>query len=129
VSALFVDTSIWVDFFRGVPLPALEGALQDGLVVLAPIVAAELLSATLSKVERRSLVELLEDLPLHPTPLEHWLAVGTLRAHLSKKGLSVSTPDAHIAACAIEAGAVLWSKDAIFRKVAKASSLRLFEAE
>jgi predicted nucleic acid-binding protein len=129
VSALFVDTSIWVDFFRGVPLPALEGALQDGLVVLAPIVAAELLSATLSKVERRSLVELLEDLPLHPTPLEHWLAVGALRAQLSRKGLSVSTPDAHIAECAIEAGAVLWSNDAIFRKVAKASSLRLFEAE
>ncbi len=129
MSALFVDTSVWVDFFRGVPLPALEGALQDGLVVLAPVVAAELLSATLSKAERRLLVGLLEDLPLHPTPLEHWLAVGTLRANLSKKGLSVSTPDAHVAECAIEAGALLWSNDAIFRKVSKASSLRLFEAQ
>jgi predicted nucleic acid-binding protein len=128
VSALFVDTSVWVEFFRGVPLPELESALQDGLVVLAPVVAAELSSAPLSKTERRSLVELIEDLPLHPAPLEHWLAVGALRAQLAKKGVFVSTPDAHIAQCAIEAGAPLWSKDAIFLKVAKASSLRLFDA-
>jgi predicted nucleic acid-binding protein len=127
VSALFVDTSVWVEFFRGVPLLPLEEALHDGVVVLAPIVAAELLSAPLSKVERRSLTEFIEDLPLHPTPLEHWLAVGALRAQLAKKGLSISTPDAHLAACAIEAGAVLWSNDAIFRRAAKASALLLFE--
>ncbi|HEY2405149.1 MAG TPA: PIN domain-containing protein [Polyangiaceae bacterium] len=127
MSALFVDTSVWVEFFRGVPLPPLDDALRDGLVVLAPIVAAELLSAPLSKVERRSLASFLQDLPRHPTPLEHWLAVGALRAQLSKKGLSVSTPDAHIAACAIEARAALWSNDAIFRKVAKQSPLRLFQ--
>ena len=128
MSALFVDTSVWVEFFRGVPLPLLEEALHDGLVVLAPIVASELLSAPLSKAGRRSLVALLRDLPLHPTPLDHWLAVGALRAQLSKKGLSLSTPDAHVAECALEAGAALWSNDAIFRKVAKVSPLRLFEA-
>ncbi|HEY4157537.1 MAG TPA: PIN domain-containing protein [Polyangiaceae bacterium] len=128
MSALFVDTSVWVEFFRGVPLPPLDDALRDGLVVLAPIVAAELLSAPLSKTERRSLASFLQDLPLHPTPVDHWLAVGALRAQLSKKGLSVSTPDAHIAACAIEARAALWSNDAIFRKVAGQSSLRLFQA-
>jgi predicted nucleic acid-binding protein len=119
---------VWVEFFRGVPLPPLDDALRDGLVVLAPIVAAELLSAPLSKTERRSLASFLQDLPLHPTPVDHWLAVGALRAQLSKKGLSVSTPDAHIAACAIEARAALWSNDAIFRKVAGQSSLRLFQA-
>ncbi|HTM46644.1 MAG TPA: PIN domain-containing protein [Polyangiaceae bacterium] len=107
-------------------LPRLEDALHDGLVVLPPLVAAELLSAQLSKAERRGLLALLEDLPLHPTPFAHWRAVGELRAHFSAQGYSVSTPDAHIAACAIEAGAPLWSKDAIFRKLAKASALQLF---
>ncbi|HWZ88879.1 MAG TPA: PIN domain-containing protein [Polyangiaceae bacterium] len=127
MSALVVDTSVWVDFFRGVPLVPLEDALHDGLVVLAPLVAAELLSAPLSKSERRSLVAFVRDLPLHPASLDHWLAVGTLRAQSLKKGLSVSTPDAHIAECAIEANALLWSSDAIFRKLAKVSSLRLFD--
>ncbi len=127
VSALVVDTSVWVEFFRGVPLPALEGALRDGLVLLPPIVAAELLSAPLSKVERRSLSEFVHHLPLHPTPLTHWEAVGALRAQLAKKGLTVSTPDAHVAQCALEADARLWSKDAIFRKVTRTGGLRLFE--
>lgn len=127
MSALIVDTSVWVEFFRGVPLPHLEDALRDGLVVLAPIIAAELLSAPLSKVERRSLAAFVEDLPLHPTPLAHWQAVGALRAQMAKKGLTLSTPDAHVAECAIEAGALLWSRDAIFRKVTNASRLRLFD--
>ena len=109
-------------------MPHLEEALQSGLVVLAPIVAAELLSAPLSKAERRSLAAFIEDLPLHPTPLPHWQAVGAFRAQLSRKGLSVSTPDAHVAACAIEAGARLWSKDASFHKIARAIPLRLFVA-
>jgi predicted nucleic acid-binding protein len=126
VSALVVDTSVWVEFFRGEPLPRLEDALRDGLVVLPPVVAAELLSAPLSKAERHSLSAFLADLPLHATPLSHWEGVGALRARLSKKGLSVSTPDAHVAACALEAGGALWSNDAIFGKIAKATGLRLF---
>jgi predicted nucleic acid-binding protein len=127
VSALVVDTSVWVDFFRGTPLPRLEEALREGLVLLAPIVAAELLSAPLSRAERRALTDFVCDLPAHPTPLLHWQAVGALRAQLSKRGLTVSTPDAHIAQCAIEAGGVLWSNDAVFSKVAGHSALRLFD--
>jgi hypothetical protein len=34
VSALVVDPSIWIDFFRGGKLPALEEALRAGDVVL-----------------------------------------------------------------------------------------------
>ena len=127
MSAVVVDTSVWLEFFRGKPLPRLEDALREGLVVLPPVVAAELLSARLSKAERRSLAAFVQDLPLHPVPLSHWVAVGALRAELSHKGLSVSTPDAHVAECAIEAGGLLWSTDAIFHKMSRVSALRLFE--
>ena len=37
MSALIVDTSVWVSFFRGQSLARLEQALSDGDVVLAPI--------------------------------------------------------------------------------------------
>jgi predicted nucleic acid-binding protein len=127
VSVLVVDTSVWVAFFRGAPLPRLEVALRDGLVLLAPVVAAELLSAPLSRAERRSLTAFISDLPLHPTPLLHWQAVGSLRAQLAKRGLTVSTPDAHVAQCAIEADGALWSNDAVLSKVARHSGLRLFD--
>jgi predicted nucleic acid-binding protein len=127
VSVLVVDTSVWVEFFRGRDLPRLEEALHEGLVLLAPVVAAELLSAPLSRAERRSLTAFVEDLPLHPTPLSHWQAVGALRARFANKGLSVSTPDAHVVECAVEAGAALWSNDRVFEKIARLCPLRLFE--
>jgi predicted nucleic acid-binding protein len=123
---LVVDTSIWVEFFRGSPLPELEDALHAGLVLLSPIVAAELLSAPLGVRERRKLTAFLGDLPLHDTPLAHWERVGSLRAALARKGLAVSTPDAHVGQCALDVGAPLWSRDGVFKRIAAQTSLRLF---
>jgi predicted nucleic acid-binding protein len=126
--SVVVDTSVWVDYLRGDGSVELEVLLDDGLVVLAPMVAAELLSAPLSRGERASITDLLASLPLHPTPLGHWCAVGQLRAKLQLSGLSVSTPDAHIAQCALEAKARLWSRDEVFERMARQSELRLFAA-
>jgi predicted nucleic acid-binding protein len=41
------------------------------------------------------------------------------------KGLSVSTPDAHVAQCAIDTGGVLLTEDRVFEKIAKVVPLRL----
>jgi predicted nucleic acid-binding protein len=119
VSAVVVDTSVWIQFFRGDSLPGLESALSDGLVLLCPIVAAELLSAPLTKRERASLTDFLADLPIAATPREHWFAVGALRAEAAKLGLTLSTPDAHVAQCARDVGGAVWSRDAIFQKLAQ----------
>ena len=122
---LVVDTSVWVAFFRGEPRPALEDALRVGLVVLPPIVVAELMSAPLRKRQHARLAEVLEGLPLQATPFAHWRAVGELRARLARAGLSVSSPDAHVAQCALDLAAPLWSHDAIFARIAALAPLRL----
>jgi predicted nucleic acid-binding protein len=126
VNELVVDTSVWVEFFRGVPLPALEAALEQGMVVLAPVVVAELLSAPISARERTKLADMLGDLPLHDTPFAHWRSVGELRARLARRGTTISTPDAHVAQCAIDRAAVVWSRDRVFERVAAAGELRTF---
>jgi predicted nucleic acid-binding protein len=126
VSVLAVDTSIWIDFFRGEALPDLERSLEQGLVLLPPIVGAELLSSPLPARKRNALVDMLQDLPLAPTPFEHWVSVGMLRAKLLRVGVSVSTPDAHVAQCAIDCDGALWSRDKIFALIAKHAPLRLF---
>ncbi|MDQ3036105.1 MAG: PIN domain-containing protein [Myxococcota bacterium] len=126
MSALVVvDTSIWIDFFRGVPLSELETALGHALVVVPPIVVSELLSAPLSTRRRADLEALLRDLPLCDISFDHWSRVGALRARLRKRGISMSTPDAHVAQCAIDADAALWTRDAIFSSVARLAGLRL----
>lgn len=126
MSALIVDTTVWVEFFRGRNLPRLEQALSDGDVVLPPIVAAELGSAPLTATERRRLEAFLRDLPLHPTPLDHWLRVGGLRAAATRKGLTVSTPDAHVAQVALDLGGAVWSEDEVFALLAARSLVRRF---
>ena len=128
MSAVVVDTSVWVDFFRGATAPRLEEALAQRVVVLPPIVVAELASGARRPRERAALIDLLRDLAIHDTPLEHWLRVGALRRNLAQRGIAVSTPDAHVAQCALELDAVLLSRDAVFSRIARALPLRVLPA-
>ncbi len=125
MSGVIVDTSVWIDFFAGHAVAALEDALAEGAVIMAPIVAAELISGAHRPRDRAALTDLLLELPLHETPLAHWIRVGELRRRLKEQGISVSTPDAHVAQCAIDRNAVLLSWDVVFKKIAQFSNLRL----
>lgn len=125
MSGVVVDTSVWIDFLAGAPTPGLEDALAHGVVVLPPIVVAELISGARRPRDRAAIADLVGELPLHETPLDHWIRVGELRRHLRSHGVTASTPDAHVAQCAIDLGAVLLSRDAIFPRIARHSALRL----
>lgn len=128
MSGVVVDTSVWIDFFAGTPTPELEDALSHSAVVLAPIVVAELVSGARRQRERAAIADLLCELRLHPTDLDHWVRVGELRRHLRAHGLSVSTPDTHVAQCAIDLDGVLLTRDAIFSRIARHAKLRLGRA-
>ena len=125
MSGLVVDTSVWIDFFNGRPVASLERGLADGVVVLPPVVVAELVSGARQPKQRAAIVDLIADLAVHETPLDHWVRVGDLRRRLSEKGIAVSTPDAHVAQCAIDRDAVLLARDAVFRRIVGVTSLRL----
>jgi hypothetical protein len=125
VSGVVADTSEWIEYFAGRPAAALDHALAAGAVVLPPIVVAELVSGAKTEKARRALEDLMGDLTVHETPLDHWIRVGALRRDLRGRGLSVSTPDAHVAQCAIDRGAILLSRDGVFAKIARISPLAL----
>ena len=76
MSALLVDTSSWISYFKSERASIIDEALSEGRVYLSGIVAAELTSATLSTRERRDLESFLGDLPLHQTDLQHLAASG-----------------------------------------------------
>jgi predicted nucleic acid-binding protein len=122
---VIVDSSGWIDFLGGEPVAVIQDAIAAGSVVLPPLVIAELLSGNLGLHQRAFVGELLQDFPLHDTPLQHWMSVGELRRLLASKGLNVTIPDAHVAQCAIDRGAVLYSGDDIFTRIAHHTSLRL----
>jgi predicted nucleic acid-binding protein len=122
---MVVDTSTWIDFFAGETIPVLEEALAAQIVILSPVVISELVSGASNPRDRYAILEFVRGLPVHETPREHWVATGDLRCRLRTQGLAVSTPDAHIAQCALDRGAPLLSRDSIFRKIFELVPLRL----
>jgi len=125
VSALVIDTSAWVSYFAGRGSAVIDEALAEARVFLPPVVAAELGSGKMNARDRAALEDLLTELPLCMSDLAHWLRIGRLRALLASKGISVSTPDAHVAQCALDLNAELLTEDQIFKHIAKHSTLRL----
>lgn len=126
---LVVDTSVWIDFFRGHSIPLLEDALALGSVVVPPIVVAELVSGARKPADRAALIDLLDDLPIHETPRDHWVRVGDLRRRLIEKGHAISTPDAHVAQCALDRDAPLLSSDRVFARITRHAALRLVRGD
>ena len=122
---LIVDTSTWIDFFSGKTFFNLEHALKEGRVWVPPLVIAELLSGQLSPQERQNMTSFLEQLHLCVADFQHFARVGQLRSTLIQKGMTISTPDAHVAQCALDLGGYLMSSDKMFAKIAAAIRLEL----
>jgi predicted nucleic acid-binding protein len=123
--AVVLDSSVLIDQLSKGPLEALRQLLGDVPVFLPPLVLSEVLSGADDLASRGQIGELLQDVPVHETPLEHWIDLGTLRRNLRRHGLNVTLPDAHVAQCALELDAVLMTRDAVFIRIAEHFPLRL----
>lgn len=122
---VIVDSASWIDFLAGRPAAEVQKAIDAAEVVLPPLVVAELLSGDNTLAQRETIGELLQEFPLHDTPLAHWMAVGELRRMLRAHGVNVTIPDAHIAQCALDCDGTLLTRDDVFIAVAKHTRLRL----
>lgn len=127
MSGVVADTSVWIAFLAGKEVPLLEAALAEATVALPPIVVAELISGARQARQRSAIVDLLREIPLHESDFDHWVRVGQLRLRLRSKGLTVSTPDAHVAQCALDRDALLLTRDRVFSRVAQLVALRVAE--
>lgn len=123
--AVIVDSSVWIAYLTREPIAELEKLTGKDDIVLPPLVVAELFSGDLTIPQRVFLGELLQDYEMHQTDLEHWLRVGDLRRRLRTKGINATIPDAHIAQCALDLNATLFTRDDIFPRIANVTSLRL----
>ena len=125
MAAVIVDSSTLIDYLLGQRAPAFEHAIVSALLVLPPLVIAEVLSGELTLDQREVLGNLLQDYPLSDTPLQHWMNVGALRRTLQTTGINATIPDAHVAQCAIDLNATLLTRDDIFLQIATHTSLRV----
>jgi predicted nucleic acid-binding protein len=121
-----VDTSVWVDFFRGrQPIADRTSALLDRDQAALPVpVRVEILSGA-RRAERPRLARLLSALPLLlPTDetwrqIEAWVATGAAAGH------RFGVADLLIAAIAAENDCSVWSEDADFGRLARLGLISL----
>jgi predicted nucleic acid-binding protein len=117
-----VDTSAWVDFFRGTgPVADAVDALLDlGQVALCGPVVTELRRGLRGERERRLVLPLLGACHLLIQPARLWEEAGGLGFLLARKGVTARSMDLLIATYALAHGTAILTKDQDFAAMRRA---------
>ncbi len=123
---IFVDSSVWINFFRGQRkqrVAHLVDLLDRDLVALTVPVYLELLSGA-SVLDFKRLKRLLSALPVY-YPTEHtWPSLEGWIQAAGQSGERFGFGDLLIAAIAAEAGGKVWSFDRDFERMEKLGFLK-----
>ena len=126
---IVVDTSVWVSALRSSASPEAPAlaALLDADAILLPVpVRTELLGGARS-ADRARLRRLLTALPLaYPTD-ETWRVMDEWAGQARDHGERFGVRDLLIAALARECGALVWSLDADFTRMARLRFIETFD--
>jgi hypothetical protein len=113
---ILVDTTVWVDHLRRSD-PGLVDLLERSAVVMHPFVVGEIACGSLR--DRRSILELLQDLPTAVVAHDDEVLQFIERQTLHGKGIGYV--DVHLlASVALTEGTRLWTRDLRLRRVAAA---------
>jgi hypothetical protein len=122
---ILVDTSVWVEHFRGTPgAEALPEWLDADLILLHPWVLGELVLGGLGR--QRSHLADLEILPSAPTVEDREVVELILERKLSGRG--IGWVDAHLLASALVARSPLWTLDRRLAEAARGLGITTLDA-
>ena len=119
---ILVDTSAWVEFFRGKGSLAdqVDDALATNEAALCGPIITELRRGLRSPSERRKVIPLLDGCHELEQPAELWAEAGELGYVLARKGVTVKTLDLLIATYALSHGVALLASDSDFDSMRRA---------
>ena len=119
--AVFVDTSVWIDFFRGrnqAVLASVRALIRSEQAVLVGVVLAEVLQGVRSAADRQR-VEGLEALTYIEMTRPVWERAGDLSKLLRQQGQEVPLTDVVVAALALEHDLSIFTTDPHFSRIPK----------
>jgi hypothetical protein len=121
VSDVLVDSSVWVDFFRGdkQTVARLDPLLVDDRAAVSGPIVAEVTSGALNPASFQMLRERLGSLRLLPDPVDLWARVAEARFTLARQGTQAHLVDLAIALTATVAGHALLTRDRDFVAIAR----------
>ena len=126
---IVVDTSVWIDFFRGrdKPLCGHMAALLDADQVAVPLpVRLEILGGC-RKTDFRRLKRLLGALPVLRPAASSWARIESWLERTVAAGQHFGVVDLLVAALAIENDASIWSLDGDFARLSSLGFVRVHE--
>jgi predicted nucleic acid-binding protein len=125
---IFVDTSVWISYFRRSSDPILVNSLHrlldDNRAALAAPVKVELLAGVRAD-EATRLRRVLSALPIFYPSRDTWNETETRALKASSSGQRFGVADLLIATMATEHGASLWTLDSDFKRMAKLRFVKL----
>jgi predicted nucleic acid-binding protein len=118
-SGTIVDTSIWIDFLRGVPWvkKLLERPIAEDRVFIAGPILFELLQGIRSPKERKQVQEALLSMKYLQISADDWAEAGTLSSELRAQGITIPMTDLLIAQLAKRYDLLVISFDTHFDQV------------
>ena len=123
--SVLVDSSVWVEYFRGSPDQAeLDYLIEEDLVVVNDLILAELVPA-LHVRRQRKLIRLMQEIACPPIAVD-WADIIQMQILCLRNGINkVGIPDLMIAQHAIQHGLELYSRDKHFKLLARQVPLAL----
>lgn len=128
---IVVDTSVWIDFFRGAATPAVERFValvdDDEGIAITDVILTEILQGLRSEADVRRVERRLAPFEiLRLESIDDFRRSAALYRGARRKGITVRrTLDCLIASVCIREGAALLHADADFDRLASCSALRL----
>lgn len=125
---VIIDTSVWVEFFRGRNRELVEKVsvfLKTGRAAYTGIIGLELLNGAKGKDDLAVLRDALDSMVRVSEKESTFSNAGQLGYNLARKGFSAGTVDLLIAATCIENNLELMTLDRHFEAIARHSDLRL----
>lgn len=119
---ILIDTSAWIQFFRGQePLASwVDDALAAHDAALCGPIETELRRGLLNERERKKVLPLLSSCHWLSTPNNLWAEAGDLGYGLRRRGITPKTLDLLIATYALASDVALLTADSDFRHMQKA---------
>ncbi len=123
---ILVDTSIWIEYFKGnKSVAAIIEEKNANTVFIAGPMITELIQGMKTKSEKDNFASSLESLPRLAITDRDWLDAGMLGSALREKGITVPLPDLIIYTLAKNNNCSLYTLDKHFETINKKTAQQL----
>lgn len=125
MTRIIVDTSVFINYFRGKSAPGLQELIMSDMVLLSQYVRLEIL-AGISKENYATMRDVLEGLilvPFHPDIIE---VAEKFLVELKSEGVNAGIVDVLIASEAAVEEVPIYSFDAVFKQFEERGQIKLF---